>query len=121
MQEVPTRTHDSSYLVLPGRLRRCAAVAQGTQLELGTKGILRKKESESLLQEEMLRICEVVLETPPLNRTVKQLKHLANMAKALGFTIGGPDAPEFVVVVSRHDYRRFIWVAFFSRWQRYRC
>ena len=74
------------------------AAAQGTQLELGTKGILKKKESESLLQEEMLRICEVVLETPPLNRTVKQLKHLANMAKALGFTIGGPDVPEFVVV-----------------------
>lgn len=66
-----------------------------SSLETAAQGGLKDEKDKDLFKDELLRMCEAVLEEQPLSRTVKQLRQLGVLAKANGFTIGG-EVPDFI-------------------------
>lgn len=66
-----------------------------SSLEHAAQRGLKEEKDKDLFKDELLRMCEVVLDEPPLSRTVKQLRQLGVIVKANGFTIGG-EVPDFI-------------------------
>ena len=76
------------------------AFSRSSMAELSTtKGATEeKKQVDDVLREEFVRVCEGILETPPLSRSTEKLRQVCTLAKANSFTIGGSDVPEFIAL-----------------------
>jgi CRP-like cAMP-binding protein len=105
--EGPHRAPRIAHSLLHGKPTHVPAMyaAEGLDLmsrsslaELSTQGSDELKKDDDLLREELVRMCEEVLDTQPLSRTIQKLRQVCTLAKANGFSIGGSDVPDYIAM-----------------------